>query len=182
MIRLPDRERFTAVAEAKVLNEAEVHSYQHAAESVKTNGQTITKTTVMNKVHDVERELPEIKEPPEEKKQCEYLYIEADEDHIHRQKDGKIQGCFIGKLIYLFEGKEEVCEGRRKLISPFYFGGIYAGSDQNAVLWESVETYIKTHYDQDILKCVYINSDGGAGFGQPQSIYTKVSLWQTDSI
>lgn len=32
LIRLPDRGRFTAVAEAKVLNEAEVHSYQHAAE------------------------------------------------------------------------------------------------------------------------------------------------------
>lgn len=162
LIRLPDRERFTAVAEAKVLNEAEVHSYQHAAESVKTNGQTITKTTVMNKVHGVEKELPEMEEPPEEKKQCEYLYIEADEDHIHRQKDGKIQGCFIGKLVYLFEGKEEVCEGRRKLVSPFYFGGIYAGSDQNAALWESVEAYIKTHYDQDVLKCVYISSDGGS--------------------
>ena len=48
LIRLPERERFTPVAEAKVLNEAEAHSYQHAAESIKTNGQTITKTTVMN--------------------------------------------------------------------------------------------------------------------------------------
>ncbi len=45
MIHLPDRERFTAVAEARVLNEAEVHSYQHAAESVKTNGQAITKAS-----------------------------------------------------------------------------------------------------------------------------------------
>ena len=41
-----------------------------------------------------------------EKKACEYLYIEADEDHIHRQKDGKEQGCFMGKLIYLFTIKE----------------------------------------------------------------------------
>ena len=32
LIRLPDRERFTSVAEAKVLNEAEANSYQHAAE------------------------------------------------------------------------------------------------------------------------------------------------------
>ena len=43
LMRLPDRERFTAAAEAKLLNEAEAHSYQHAAESIKTNGQTITK-------------------------------------------------------------------------------------------------------------------------------------------
>ena len=162
LIRLPDRERFTPSAEAKVLNEAEVHSYQHAAEAIKINGQTITKTTVMNKVHSIEKELPEMKEPPKKKKACEYLYIEADEDHIHRQKCEKEQGCFIGKLVYLFEGKEEVCKGRRKLISPFYFGGLYGGSDQNAVLWEKVDAYIQEHYDQDVLKCVYINSDGGS--------------------
>ena len=68
LMHLPDRERFTAAAEAKLLNEAEVHSYQHAAESIKTNGQTITKTTVMNKVHSIEKEIPEMEEPPKEKK------------------------------------------------------------------------------------------------------------------
>lgn len=161
LVRLPDRERLTAVAEAKLLNEAEAHSYQHAAESIRTDGQTITKTTVMNKVHEVEKEIPELEDIPGKKKQCEYLYIEADEDHIHRQKDGKTQECLIGKLVYLFEGKKEVCEGRRELISPFYFGGLYAGAEQNEALWESVDAYIRDHYDQDVLKCVYINSDGG---------------------
>src|SRR5699024_2543275 len=29
-------------------------------------------------------------------------------------------------------------------------------------LWESVDAYIRQHYDQDVLKCVYINSDGGS--------------------
>ena len=67
LIRLPDRERFTPVAEAKVLNEAEVHSYRHAAESIQTKGQTITKTTVMNKVHSIEKEIPEMEEPAMEK-------------------------------------------------------------------------------------------------------------------
>lgn len=60
LMHLPGRERFTAAAEAKLLNEAEVHSYQHAAESIKTNGQTVTKTTVMNKVHSIEKEIPEM--------------------------------------------------------------------------------------------------------------------------
>lgn len=134
LIRLPGRERFTPVAEANILNEAEAHSYQYAAESIKTNGQPITKTTVMNKVHAIEKEIPEMGETPKKKKACEYLYIEANEDHNHRQKDGKEQGCFLGKRVYLFDGKEEICNGRRKLISPFYFGGLYAGSDQNAIL------------------------------------------------
>ena len=163
-IRLPDRERFTTLAEAKVLSEAEVHSYQHAADSIQTGSQTITKTTVMNKIHAIEKELPEIDRlpDPEEKRQVEYLYIEADEDHIHKQRDGETEGCFIGKLVYLFEGKEEVCKGRRKLIEPFYFGGLYSGSKRNAELWKQVEKYIQNHYDQEYLKRVYVCSDGGS--------------------
>ena len=43
------------------------------AEAIKINGQTITKTTVMNKVHSIEKELPEMEEPPKKKKACEYL-------------------------------------------------------------------------------------------------------------
>lgn len=85
LLHLPNRERFTPAVEAKVLNEAEVHSYQHAADSIQTKGQTITKTTVMNKVHSIEKGLPPMEETHVEKKACEYLYIEADEDHIHRQ-------------------------------------------------------------------------------------------------
>ena len=161
-IKLPDKERFTTVAEAKVLREAEVHSYQHAAESIKTGAQTITKATVMNKIHAIEKELYDLDSIPEEKKQVKYLYIEADEDHIHRQKDGINEGCFIGKLIYLFEGKEEVCKGRNKLLSPHFFGGIYNGTADNARLWQSVEDYIESHYDTDYLKCVYLCSDGGS--------------------
>ena len=38
--------------------------------------------------------------------------------------------------------------------------------DQNTrssgALWESVDAYIRQHYDLDVLKCVYINSDGGS--------------------
>lgn len=162
LIRLPDRERLTTVAEAELLNEASVHSYQHAADSVRTGSQTISKTTVMNRVHSLMEEFPDPIPAPAEKKKAAYLYIEADEDHIHRQKDGKESGCFIGKLIYLFEGKEDVCSGRRKLIQPFYFGGICNGSDRNAYLWKLVETFIREHYDQEYLKCVYISGDGGA--------------------
>ena len=176
LIRLPDRERLTATAEAKLLSEAEAHSYRHAAESLRTKGQTVTKTTVMNKVHAVEKEIPGMEESTSEKKACEYLYIEADEDHIHRRKEGKEQGCFIGKLVYLFEGKEDVCKGRRKLISPFYFGGLYAGTEQNAALWEEVDAYIRRHYDEDALKCVYINSDGAGWIRAAENYVGKSKL------
>ena len=176
LIRLPNRERLTPAAEAKLLNEAEAHSYQHAAETLRTKGQTVTKTTVMNKVHAVEKEILGMEGPVAEKKACEYLYIEADEDHIHRQKEGKEQGCFIGKLVYLFEGKEEVCRGRRKLIQPFYFGGLYAGTEQNAALWEEVDAYIRRHYDEEALKCVYISSDGAGWIRAAENYVGKSRL------
>ncbi len=160
LLRLPEKERFTSLAEVKLLNEAEVHSYQRAADAFSTGRHKVTKTSVMNKVHAIEEVMPE-PEVPVEKKQQRYLYIEADEDHIHRQKDGQNDGCMIGKLIYLFEGKDDVCEGRRKLINPFYFSGLYQG-EQNKDLWDEVEKYIREHYDQDYLKRVYINSDGAA--------------------
>lgn len=47
-----------------------------------------------------------MEEPTKEKKICEYLYLEADKNHTHQQKDGKEQGCSIGKLVHLFEGKD----------------------------------------------------------------------------
>lgn len=159
ILRLPMHERFSPLAEAKVLSEAEEHSYRHAAESVSYKGQTVSKTAVMEKVHKITEDLPE---PTAEKKKRErVLYIEADEDHIHRQKDDR-EGCILGKLIYLFEGKKKVCEGRNALINPHYHGGLYEGTEGNERLWEEVRDYIEEHYDTDHLEKVYIASDGGA--------------------
>lgn len=161
-VRLTPHERFTPLAEAKVLSEAEVHSYQHAADALRIGNQTISKVAVMEKVHGIRNAIPEDDVLPDQlKKRLEYLYIEADEDHIHEQKGGKEKnGSFMGKLVYLFEGKEEVCEGRRRLISPHYHGGLYFGSEENAVLWSEVQRYIEAHYDTSCLKRVYISGDG----------------------
>ena len=163
-VRLTPHERFTPLAEAKVLSEAEVHSYQHAADAMRIGNQTVSKVAVMEKVHGIRDAIPEDEAPPEqEKKQVEYLYIEADEDHINEQKGGKEKpGSFMGKLVYLFEGKEEVCEGRNRLISPHYHGGLYFGTEENAVLWSEVQRYIEAHYDTSYLKRVYISGDGAS--------------------
>ncbi len=163
MLKLPAREKFSSCAEAKVLSEAEAHSYQHAAESLRIGDQRITKTAVMEKVHAIEKELPDGPPvPEEEKKWCEYLYIEADEDHIHSQKNDTEGKGMIGKLVYLFEGKEETCRGRKVLVSPYYMGGLYQGRRANAQLWKEVQKYIEGHYNTSVLKRVYISGDGGA--------------------
>lgn len=160
ILRLPTHERFSPLAEAKVLSEAEEHSYRHAAESVSYKGQTVSKTAVMEKIHKIAEDLPP-EEKTAEKKQARILYIEADEDHIHRQKDGKT-GTILGKLIYIFDGKEVVCKGRNALVNTHYHGGLYEGSEENFRLWEEVREYIEDHYETDYLEKIFITSDGGA--------------------
>jgi len=160
MLGLPDKERFTTEAEALVLKNATEESYSKAASKLKIGDQEITKTTVKDIVHGVPAVIPEADEVSE-KKAVEYLYLEADEDHIASQNDPEQQGCFIGKLVYLYEGKEEVRKGKRKLVGTQYFGGLHRGSEANIKLWENVQNYIDSHYDTDVLKKVYIASDGG---------------------
>ncbi len=159
-ICLPEDEHFTEAAEAQILQDAAEGSYRTAAERMSGNDQTITKTAVMNKVHRIVEELP--LDAPAEKKHCRYLYIEADEDHIHRQDGGKEvkEGCILGKLVYVFEGREAVRKGRNALINPVYFGGRYAGPEENGRLWDRVQEYILKNYDPKSLKCIYISGDG----------------------
>ena len=160
MMGLPAHERLSEQAEATAIGDAEDDAYQKAADHLKIRDQKISRVTVMNKVHGILPSFTEAKNLPEEKRKCcEYLYIEADEDHIHSQEKG--QG-FLGKLVYLYEGKEALCKGRRQLVHPVYQGGLYAGSDGNRALWESVQRYIEGHYKTDILKRVYISGDGAS--------------------
>ena len=154
--------RIGHIAEAQILQDAAEGSYRAAAERISSGSQTVSKTAVMNKIHRIVEELP--LDAPAEKKHCKYLYVEADEDHIHRQEAGKEakDGCILGKLVYVFEGREAVRKGRNALINPVYFGGSYAGAEGNSQLWDRVQEYILKNYDQRSLKCIYISGDGAS--------------------
>lgn len=180
-VRLTPHERFSPVAEAKVLSEAEAHSYQYAAKAVQMGNQTVSKVAVMDKVHGIRNAILKDDDPKgQEKKSVEILYIEADEDHIHEQKGrNEKTGSFMGKLVYLFEGKEDVCEGRRRLVSPHYHGGLYLGRDENVMLWSEVQRYIEAHYDTDALRRVYISGDG-AGWIKAGINYVDKSVFVAD--
>ena len=67
---------------------------------------------MMNKVHAIEKEIPHREELPVEKKACEYSTSKQMKIISIGKKNGKEQGCFMGKLVYLFEGKEEICKNR----------------------------------------------------------------------
>lgn len=162
MMGLEKHERFTEEAEVLMLTEALKTSYAEAA-SIMPAKQKISKTTVMNKIHSIAEETP--MPEPEAKETAEYLYVEADEDHVAEQHGGltdtKDNKSFIAKLVYVYKDKQKVkgCSGRKELTDKFYFSGLYPGPDGNEKLWNRVRKYLEDNYDLDKTKYIYISGD-----------------------
>ena len=131
----------------------------------------MSKQTVKNKLHKLT--FPQQKETKPEKKAVEYLYIDADEDHVSllfKEKKGDLEvkennwknNCVLAKLVYVYEGiePESPKSKRHRLVNPHYFSGVYDGAD-NAKLWDEVYAYLDSHYDLKKVKKIYLNADGG---------------------
>lgn len=163
-MKLESHLRVTEDAEAKALQEAVESSYKKGGENASISDDVISKQAIMKKIHRLE--FPPLPKA-QELKQIEYLYLDADEDHVALQfldfKGEKLEKgkrkSVMPKIVYLYEGISDE-NGRNELVNPIYFGGLYEGSDGNKKLWEEVNNYILTHYDSEILKRVYINGDG----------------------
>ena len=163
MMGLSKHERFTEEAEVMMLTEALKTSYSEAARIIPSKSK-ITKTTVMNKVHQIVDEIPY--EAPKEKKEYTYLFIEADEDHVAEQHGrwGKKEdnNGFISRLAYVYEYKRETlgCKGRKELVNKFHFGGLYQGHDGIEKFWNNVNDFILKTYEVDKIKKIFISGDG----------------------
>lgn len=165
---MQSHERMTEDAEVRMLEEAVQTFYRRGGEeSSLMDG--VSKQTVKNKIHRLK--FPEDKNIPTEKKKVEYLYIDADEDHVSLQfrkkrgdlgvsEDGRKNNGMITKLVYVYEGVEPVApkSKRNRLINPYYFSG---GNENNEQLWKRVWKYIQNHYEVGSLKKIYLNGDGG---------------------
>lgn len=174
MIGLDKHERFSEEAEVLLLTEALKTSYQEATR-VLPSKQQITKTTVMNKVHQLAEEV--VFEAPEEKKQMKYLFIEADEDHVAEQHgvSSEENKNFISKLVYVYECKKDMkgSADKKELVNSFYFGGLYPGQEGNEKLWSNVQDYINKTYDTEYLKRIFISGDGAAWIKNGADILDK---------
>ena len=170
ILGIEKHERLTEDAQASLLKEAVQTSYRRAGEETSLTAE-VSKQTVKNKLHELE--FPKNEETPEKKKEVEYLYLDADEDHISlqfREKKGDLtenedhqkNNCMITKLVYVYEGieKESPESKRHRLVNPYYFCGVSAGED-NLKFWDEIYEYIDRHYDLAKVKKIYINSDGG---------------------
>ena len=176
VIGLDAHERFTEEAETVILTEALKTSYSEAARCLPSK-QKITKTTVMNKVHGIAKEIP-LSEPTE-KKSCKYLFIEADEDHVAEQhgrwKPKEENSSFISKLAYVYEYKQPTknCKARKELVNTFYFGGVYSGPNGVEKFWSNVQKFIEKNYIQDDLTKVFISGDGATWIKQGAEYLNK---------
>lgn len=170
ILGLEKHERMTEDAEAQMLQEAVQTSYRRGGEASCLDG-SVSKQTVKNKLHALR--FPTDTEKPEKKREAEYLYIEADEDHASlqfREKKGDLEekanhqknNCLITKLVYVHEGIEpEAPQSKRyKLVNPHYFCRVCDGKD-NERFWDEVYGYIDSHYDLTKVKKIYLNADGG---------------------
>ena len=170
ILGLDPGERITEDAEAKLLEEAVQSSYRRGGEEVSLTSE-VSKQTVMNKIHALN--FPKNEEKPEHKKVVDYLYIDADEDHVSlqfREKKGDLtensnhqkNNSLITKLVYVYEGieNESPKSKRQCLINPYYFCSVNSGED-NQKFWDEIYEYLDNHYDLEKVKKIYVNSDGG---------------------
>lgn len=169
MLGIEEGARMTEDAEAQMLEEAVQTSYRKGGEAASIL-EGISKGTVKNRLHELQ--FPKT-EAAEEKKQVEYLYIDADEDHVPLQffenkgdirpkADGRKYNTVQVKLVYVYEGiePESPGSGRYRLLNPHYFSGVYEEKD-NEKLWEEVAEYIEGNYDLEHVRKIYLNADGG---------------------
>lgn len=154
-----------------MLEEAVQSSYRRGGEEASL-GTDVSRQTVKNKIHQLE--FPKNEERPEKKKEVDYPYIDADEDHISLQFQGKKgdltekenhqkNNDLITKLVYIYEGieNESPKSKRHCLVNPYYFCDGNTG-DGNQKFWDEIYEYMESHYDLEKVKRIYVNSDGGS--------------------
>lgn len=147
ILGLEPKARITEDAEAKMLEEAVQTSYRRGGEECSLTSE-ISKQTVKNKIHQLE--FPDNQKKPEKKKVVDYLYIDADEDHVSlqfREKKGDLT-------------ENENHQKNNCLINLYYFCGVNTG-EENLKFWDEIYEYMDNNYELDKVKKIYLNSDGG---------------------
>ena len=151
--------RYTIDAETNAMEEVIETSYRRGGNSASLTS-SLSKVTMMNMLKNLV--IPQRNYVIFKKKKVDYLYIDADEDHIALQREEKLSE--INKLIYVYEGieNESPISERKRLINPYYFGGISVKNGDNSRLWQQIYDYIEEAYEIDKIKMIYINGDGAS--------------------
>lgn len=169
IVGIDPHDRVSSDVVINAIEESIESSYKKGGQKAAYVGE-ITKQTVMNKVHTIDVEQPELEVC--EKKEVKVLYIEADEDHVALQgknskkdKQEKTRRIAMPRLVYVHEGidHEKSTRKRKVLKNVRYFGGEYRDSEQ---IWLEVSEYIDKIYKLDSVETIYLSGDGAAWIKQ----------------
>lgn len=171
ILGLEPKQRLTEDAAARLLEEAVQTSYRRGAQQVSL-GTQVSRQTVKNRIHALK--FPPAAQTSGPKKKVDWLYIDADEDHValqFREKKGDLTRAengvknngLIAKMVCIYEGKEEesIHSRRRILANRHYFCGVNRG-EANLQFWDDIYRYLEENYDLDQVKKIYLNADGGS--------------------
>lgn len=171
ILELDPNQRLTEDASARMLEEAVQTSYERGGQQVSMTTQ-VSRQTVKNKIHALQ--FPPENTIPEQKKVVDYLYMDADEDHValqFREKKGDLTKAengvknngLITKMVCVYEGKEEeTFHGKRRVLTNcHYFCGVNS-KEANLKFWDDIYQYLERNYDLDQVKKIYLNADGGS--------------------
>ena len=157
VIGLQGYERISAGVMAKLVSVATEVSYAKSAETV--TGDQVSRQCVREcilKLGAIEKRP----QPYEPKRKVKELHLFADEDHVHMQREGRAKGkkSRMVPLVTVTEGIEKESKGRNRTRNAMHF--VDENFDTKA-LWKSVEGYIGSTYDTDVLEKIYLHADGG---------------------
>ena len=171
ILGLAPHARLTEDAEARLLTEAVQTSYRRGGEASTISADSVSKEAVKDRLHSLE--IPDEWEKPETKRVVDYLYVEADEDHVSLQFQktkgdleknaaGQKNNALISKMVYVHEGIEPDAPKSRRhhLKNPRYFADV-CGDRENNAFWDRIYQYICDTYDVDRIKRIYLSADGG---------------------
>jgi hypothetical protein len=171
ILGLSPHARLTEDAEARLLTEAVQTSYRRGGEASTISSDSVSKEAVKDRLHSLE--IPDEWEKPEAKRVVDYLYVEADEDHVSLQfRDtkgdleqnavGRKNNSLISKMVYVHEGIEPDApkSKRHHLKNPRYFVDV-CGEKENHAFWDRIYRYICDTYEVDQIKRIYLSADGG---------------------
>src|SRR6056297_968977 len=153
LINVTPHMKKTKNIEERLMNEAADLSYFKSGKKVSETSD-FSSTTVMNTIRSLEPIPNDAVKIKEKDKKVKTLYIEADEDHVAKQKGKQVEP----ELVYVHEGYEENkgISDRNKLKNVRYFSGVYSNSDK---LWEEVLDYLDAAYDLDAVNKIYLSGD-----------------------
>lgn len=171
ILGLAPHTRLTEDAEARLLTEAVQTSYRRGGEASTNSGDSVSKEAVKDRLHSLK--IPDEWEKPKKKRVVDYLYVEADEDHValqfqktkgdlEKNAAGRKNNTLISKLVYVHEGIEPDApkSKRHHLKNPRYFADV-CGDSENDAFWDRIYQYICDTYEVDQIKRIYLGADGG---------------------